>query len=176
MRKTVAILFSLLLVCSLSLVALADAAEDPVLEPEVVIQTAEDPVLEPEEVMQTEISDPAVTCDHEHGLESESLPVLPATMTFVEEVAPTSLLAEPCDACDEGTVRKTRVERGTWVTYDQEFCSHNDYTGPVDFLQKREVVDIYECDRCFRGYKVFVGYDYAVYCQQRSHRYITTQL
>ncbi len=173
MRKTIAILFSLLLVCSLSFVALADAAEDPVLEPEVVIQTAEDPVPEPEEMMQTEISDPAGVCDHEHDPEPES-PVV--VMSSVGEVDLTSLLAEPCDECGEGTVRKVDVQRGEWMTYGHDFCSHSDYEGPVDLLQKRTVTDVYRCDSCSYGFLVFLGYDYAVYCQQREHRYITTQL
>ncbi len=162
MRKTIAILFSLLLICSLSFVALADAAEDP--------------VLESEEMMQTEIADPAGACDHEHGLESESLPAIPVAMTSVEEVAPTSLLAEPCDACGEGTVRKTKVERGTWRTYQYQLCEHKDIGGLADMLQRRTVTEIYECDSCDYSYEAKIGYDYAVYCQQRSHRYITTQL
>lgn len=142
MKKTIAILFSLLLVCGLSIMALADAAEDPVLEPEVMIQAEISHPAEPEQTN----DDPG----------------------------------EPCPLCESGTVRQTDVLRGEWRTYSLDFCSHANYEGPVDLLQKRTVTYVYECDSCPYpypyAYEVMIGYDYGVYCQQKEHLYITTLL
>lgn len=137
MRKLVAILFSLLLVCSLSVVAFADAANDPEVD---------------KVVTQTELSAPgaAEQTDDEPG--------------------------EPCPMCESGTVRKNGMVDKKWRTYQYQLCEHADIGGEADLLQRRLHYDIYECDHCCYSREDYVGYDYAVYCQQKEHRYITTLL
>lgn len=75
-----------------------------------------------------------------------------------------AVMAEPCEACGQGTISHRQTIYGVWRDYSSTTCEHGSPFYHTDVTQRRTYTYVYKCDNCSFEEEIFMGYQYQICC------------